>query len=646
MPPWERRYRRFAMRWMAGPRVRAVGGHDAEEALHRQWDGAALATHRNTLLAEVLTAARNTSYYPSAAGDSTLRAIGDVAELAHLAVLPRAELRSGAVDLANTTLPAHDMDVTFTSGTQGAASHVLRSRSSLRHRAVCEHRWYRELGLPSVFEITCATPWSGEGRDNIVVRDPRVGYREQNLDAFLERLNSGRPVGELLIVGPDMVPTLARRVTDWGEIRSIASSFELLRPEHTRDWRPEFPPLTQMYCAAEISVPLAFAFPGCAGMHVNADYLHLEVVDDNGTSQGYGRAGRLAVTDLVNTAMPLLRYLIGDAAILRPPSDCGCGRVLPLVDVLGRLPDTDRIPMPGLLTAAAAATEHGFVLEHRDEATAVLHVDRRDDADRIAAALRTETATRTVDIRPLADPLMGLARPQGRVLSVAARHPYREGTTATMPNRLRAVHDMPGPSSTEPRSPRSIARRLLRERYRAADITTEISILDASRSMSPLFGADTRVTVAWGAPDPAAAVGTVALVELPQDILAAHRIADWRIGTDGAEILQCADNYDRGNPYSAFWIPLDGVLGTVVAARTTRRARTTTVHLTGTAARRLGRIVAASDRVVIAAQRRHLPLAAILAALLIQRVTFRATNRLLRLAGGSAHRLERGDRQS
>ncbi|MBF6328297.1 hypothetical protein [Nocardia transvalensis] len=650
MPSWERRYGRYALRRLAGPRTRAVGGREVEQALRRQWDEAAVAAHRDALLGNVLAAAGATAYYPAAVGDAAVGAITNVDELARLPVLPRAELRSRTAALANTALSPEEVDVTFTSGTQGAASHVLRSRSSLRHRAICERRWYRGLGLPWVFDITCATPWPGSGRDNAVVRDSRVGYREEGVDTVLERLGRNRIGSELLLVGPDMVPALAARVTRWDGVVAVASSFEVLRPEHARGWRPEFPPLVQMYCAAEISVPLAFSFPECTGMHVNADYLHLEVVDDDGRPQDYGRAGRLAVTDLVDTAMPLLRYLIGDAAILRPPSDCGCGRVLPLVEVLGRLPDGDRmiaqVPVHRLLTAASAVTEHGFVLEHRDEETAVMHVDRRDDAERVAAALRTENAALEVDIRPLAGPLTDLACPQGRVLSVAARHPYREGATATMPHRIRAVHAVPGPTSAGPSSSRSLARRLLRERYRAAGTTTEISILDASRSMSPLFGTATRVRIAWGTPDPAAAVGSIALVELPQDILAAHRIAAWRTGEDGTEILQCADNYDRNNPYSAFWVPLDSVLGTVIAARTTRRAKTTTVHLIGPVARRSGRIVAAADRWVVAAQRRRLPLAVVLAAVLTQRIAFRITNVVLRLVGAPSHRLERGTRQS
>ncbi|MFF3228199.1 hypothetical protein ACFYV7_35770 [Nocardia suismassiliense] len=639
------RYGRLAARWLAGPRIRAVSSQEAGRALRRQWDGGAVREHRDALLAEVVAAARHTAYYPRAFGDAALAELTHAHDLPRLAVLPRNTLRANAAHLVNTAIPAQDVDVTFTSGTNGAASHVVRPRASLHRRAICERRWYHELGLPWIFELTCATPWAGQGRDNTTVRDPRVGYREEGFDAVLDRLDSGRSVGELLLVSPDMLPTVAKRVTNWGDITAVASSFEVLRPEHGRDWPSEAPPLVEMYCAAEICVPLAFSFPGCRGMHVNADHLYVEIVDDDGTPQDYHRAGHLVVTDLVNTAMPLLRYLIGDAGILRPPSACGCGRMLPLVEVLGRLPDTNHaiggVPAGQLMDAVSAVTEHGFVLEQRDETTTVVHLDPHDQAERAVKAVRSELPELAVHTQLLVGPLAHLAHPGGRLLAVAPRHPYRADSTASMPPRIHALHELPESAVAGARSPRSIARRLLRDRYQATATTTDIPILDASRSMYPLFDTATRVTVAWGKPDPATAVGTIALVELPQDILAAHRVADWRIRDGTPEILQCADNYDRHNPFSAFWVPLDSVLGTVTAATTTYRAGPTIVSLTGRFTRWTGRIVAAADRWLVSSQRRRRPLPVVLAAAIAQRLIFRATNVLLRLRGKVSHRLRK-----
>jgi phenylacetate-coenzyme A ligase PaaK-like adenylate-forming protein len=91
------------------------------------------------------------------------------------------------------------------------------------------------------------------------------------------------------------------------------------------------------YLAAEAEVGVIAATCERGGLHVHADHLIVEVVDDAGRSQPAGTAGRLLVTDLYNYAAPYLRHDLGDLGRLAPAA-CGCGRSLPLLDVLGRAP--------------------------------------------------------------------------------------------------------------------------------------------------------------------------------------------------------------------------------------------------------------------------------------------------------------------
>ena len=75
------------------------------------------------------------------------------------------------------------------------------------------------------------------------------------------------------------------------------------------------------------------------GMHLNADVVRLEVLDDAGRSLPAGEEGNLVATSLVNHAMPLLRYLTGDRGALLSGA-CTCGRSSPLLGVVsGRLAD-------------------------------------------------------------------------------------------------------------------------------------------------------------------------------------------------------------------------------------------------------------------------------------------------------------------
>jgi phenylacetate-CoA ligase len=75
------------------------------------------------------------------------------------------------------------------------------------------------------------------------------------------------------------------------------------------------------------------------GMHLNVEHLFIEFVREDGTSCRPGEPGRIVVTDLVNRAMPLIRYNVGDV-VCPTERRCTCGRGLPLMEgVTGRVAD-------------------------------------------------------------------------------------------------------------------------------------------------------------------------------------------------------------------------------------------------------------------------------------------------------------------
>jgi phenylacetate-CoA ligase len=77
--------------------------------------------------------------------------------------------------------------------------------------------------------------------------------------------------------------------------------------------------------------------------HVQAEATLLEVLDDDHNPCGPGETGTVVLTPLQGYASPLLRYEIGDRAVVGPP--CPCGRPHPvLAQVVGRT--RDRIVLP------------------------------------------------------------------------------------------------------------------------------------------------------------------------------------------------------------------------------------------------------------------------------------------------------------
>jgi phenylacetate-CoA ligase len=83
------------------------------------------------------------------------------------------------------------------------------------------------------------------------------------------------------------------------------------------------------------------------GMHVFEDLFIVHVLRE-GRQAAPGQLGRLVVTDLVNAAMPLIRYEVGDVGRLHT-GPCPCGRTTARLEVLGRVQevlDTPAGPLP------------------------------------------------------------------------------------------------------------------------------------------------------------------------------------------------------------------------------------------------------------------------------------------------------------
>jgi phenylacetate-CoA ligase len=89
---------------------------------------------------------------------------------------------------------------------------------------------------------------------------------------------------------------------------------------------------------------IAAQCPSKRGLHVFADRVWVEFVDDAGLPVPDGEYGRVVITSLDETSFPLIRYVNGDIGRFLPGT-CRCGRGLPLIDkVRGRI--SDRLVLP------------------------------------------------------------------------------------------------------------------------------------------------------------------------------------------------------------------------------------------------------------------------------------------------------------
>ena len=67
-------------------------------------------------------------------------------------------------------------------------------------------------------------------------------------------------------------------------------------------------------------------------MHVLAQNIYLEIVDDDGNPLPSGVTGRILITELHSVHVPFIRYSLGDKGALSP-NPCSCGRSYPVLSV-------------------------------------------------------------------------------------------------------------------------------------------------------------------------------------------------------------------------------------------------------------------------------------------------------------------------
>lgn len=107
----------------------------------------------------------------------------------------------------------------------------------------------------------------------------------------------------------------------------------------------------QKYGTSELGV-ISAACGHSSAMHIFEDLYHVEILRQ-GKPVEPGEVGRVAVTDLINTAMPLIRYEVGDVGRLHT-GPCQCGRQTTRLEILGRVQELLETPT-GVLTASDVA---------------------------------------------------------------------------------------------------------------------------------------------------------------------------------------------------------------------------------------------------------------------------------------------------
>jgi phenylacetate-CoA ligase len=277
-----------------------------------------------------------------------------------------------------------------TGGSSGVPLQFDLDTDSNDRRTAAWHRGYNWAGAaPGTKQLYLwgvalgKRPWWKECKEQLHNRFLRrlvlnsFELSDERVPSFLERLNRYRP--DAIVAYTNPLYAFARALGERGlkpfSPKSIVVGAEKLHPFQRELIERIFQaPVFETYGSREVML-IAAECGRQDGMHLTAENLLVEVLDDAGQPTPAGEEGNVVVTDLYNYGMPFIRYANGDRAVAGWGT-CACGRGLPLLrKVVGRrldmlcTADGRQVPgefFPHLLKDFAAVKRFQVIQEEPD----------------------------------------------------------------------------------------------------------------------------------------------------------------------------------------------------------------------------------------------------------------------------------------
>ncbi len=344
------------------------------------WDAATLEAYRLEQLRALLTHAQRTvpaqNRRLAEAGIDPAK-VASLSELERLPTMDKADLRADWESFRSSE-PGNRLTMDHTSGSTGHPLRYVKSRSSLAAFRAAQFRGFRWFGVEQgdrQVRLVGTAVGSGDrvreiAKDAIQNRLRMWAYdlTPEHLATAARSFDRFRP--EFLYGYPSLLYPVARYVRDNpgysfpGGLKAVFSTSESLYPHRRKLMEEAYRcPVVNEYGAKELGI-MAFECPQ-GGLHVTAEHFIVEVLRGDDPAPP-GEIGELAVTDLTNLAMPMIRYRIGDLARVSDAT-CSCGRALPLIeDLEGAVFGILRTPDGGIVSGIILYyLAEELLLEHR-----------------------------------------------------------------------------------------------------------------------------------------------------------------------------------------------------------------------------------------------------------------------------------------
>jgi phenylacetate-CoA ligase len=399
-----------------GLKRRPVFGYWRELETSQWWNAAQLETLRTTRLAALLHhAARHSPWYASqwAALGLDPSTVTTTDDLVRWPVIDRDTIRANR-DTMRSTAPGTRLIAKATGGSSGVPLQFDLDADSNERRMAAWHRGYGWAGAaPGTRQwyLWGVPPDATADWKKRKVRLYDALYRRTTESCFeLAESEVARFAASLARTRPDAI------VAYTGAIYSLARMLEargivpfspgsvVVGAEQLHDFQRETiervfrAPVYETYGSREFML-IGAECEAHAGLHVTAEHLIVELLDDDDNPVPAGIEGDVVITDLTNTGMPFIRYRNGDRAIAATGA-CACGRELPrLARVTGRrldvltTPDGRQLPgefFPHILKEFSAVQRYQVEQDDPEVVTVRMVAPEWSDAD--AVRLRREVA--------------------------------------------------------------------------------------------------------------------------------------------------------------------------------------------------------------------------------------------------------------
>ena len=321
---------------------------------HESWNAEQIAEYQLQNLRQMLRHARRTVPFYARYPNLELRQFG---EIASLPIIDRETLLANSDRLFSRAVASRQQIRAGTTGTTGANVRVVYTEDFVRQNWAFLLRQWAWAGIapreprltlqgPRVVPTGCSQPpyWTYNAPERQALMSI-FHLSAKTAPSYLAFLRRHR--GEVLEGFPSVLAILADFALEAGTcipMRIAFTSGEPLFP-HVR---------AKIEAAFQTRVFDTYGMTEYCGliqecesgeMHLASEYGFLEILDDNDNPAKQGEEGYFVWTGLLNAAMPLIRYRIGDRGHWLDGSVCACGRAFPrVVPTITRESDILRCP--------------------------------------------------------------------------------------------------------------------------------------------------------------------------------------------------------------------------------------------------------------------------------------------------------------